>query len=823
MASLNASLKLRPTRIGFLVRPSDRTSLSKIMRLNSCLWGGIYNPIIPVCGSLPKLWKEQVRSPTGPQLTRGYLNFFEPDVYVEASPGLASSSGLPPSFGTGFERRVVPLDEFACLEEGEFQNFFYGLGIYNLYQDLYDTEHKFVRKHPARVSILNSDTGSGGYGFAEAAFGAFPSSAELLPIETMYRDVFDPQEVEFSVSGWLKSIKEQLVFPLNITRRKIETHLEGHGDYTLFIVNPESSHDLIDLWNVRLFERNVLPININWIGEVKEHLCKIIESNHRPLRHNKNGVMTMTTLEFARSIPEELARATLKDNFSGLPNGSWSYKPWYQNIWHQSHNEGMVRPSAIELTSQSKDLELLIEEQDQRKSVRFRSISPDFAEQYDGHNARWANVLRFEGRWQADDLALVLPFNSMDADLWNNRSVHNSFITSEGLVLLQDFKDFPQSVEVFNGQTAITKWLSAKGIMAEPSAPGRNATQMLKAVGGIRGARLLADSETIKLLDFMARSRQTNLDGSNETTADRVAPVARWQKVIGGRRAKGRFNNIEIENFVKAGAIRLGLSIDCPECSEKNWYGLADLNDEVTCGRCLESYDFPQGSLNFGQKPWKYRVIGPFSVPNYADGAYSTILSLRTFLNFGMGHDEMTYTTNLNLTIDGKDLEIDFAFWYRKEKMFGAKRQPTFVVGESKSYAKDAFTSRDIERMKYLCTKIPGTTIVFSSLKEELSKKERDRIGRLALWGRVPLPNGGMRAEVIVLTGTELFCDWSIAHDWQEKGGKRAELIEPAYVILSDLSTVADLTQQVYLGLSSYGEWRREYYEKKWGKGPQNL
>jgi hypothetical protein len=57
----------------------------KIMAYCCCLWGGAYNPIIPVFKSTPKDWRdERFERLKGPAIARGYINFFEPDVYVEA-------------------------------------------------------------------------------------------------------------------------------------------------------------------------------------------------------------------------------------------------------------------------------------------------------------------------------------------------------------------------------------------------------------------------------------------------------------------------------------------------------------------------------------------------------------------------------------------------------------------------------------------------------------------------------------------------------------------------------------------------------------------
>lgn len=93
---ISTTVKLRPTRIAFLVRPSDRSSIRKIMRANSCLWGGTFNPIIPIFRNTPRVWREDrvFRRLTGKEIAKGYVKFFEPDAYVETVEGLLEEAGL---------------------------------------------------------------------------------------------------------------------------------------------------------------------------------------------------------------------------------------------------------------------------------------------------------------------------------------------------------------------------------------------------------------------------------------------------------------------------------------------------------------------------------------------------------------------------------------------------------------------------------------------------------------------------------------------------------------------------------------------------------
>jgi len=53
MATINLSAKYRPLRVGFLVKENHIEDIVKAAELNTLLWGGIYNPIIPVGDNKP--------------------------------------------------------------------------------------------------------------------------------------------------------------------------------------------------------------------------------------------------------------------------------------------------------------------------------------------------------------------------------------------------------------------------------------------------------------------------------------------------------------------------------------------------------------------------------------------------------------------------------------------------------------------------------------------------------------------------------------------------------------------------------------------------
>ena len=63
---------------------------------------------------------------------------------------------------------------------------------------------------------------------------------------------------------------------------------------------------------------------------------------------------------------------------------------------------------------------------------------------------------------------------------------------------------------------------------------------------------------------------------------------------------------------------------------------------------------------------------------------------------------------------------------------------------------------------------------------------------------------------VIVLTGTELFADRYLKKAWEDFGGKHSEMIKHPSTNIDDLWTLAEITQQLYLGMPSYWRWYEE-------------
>lgn len=811
MAQISGSVRLRPTRIALLARPTEqhRAAIVRFFRLCTCLWGGRYNPVIPISKTVPSAWRRHLpRSMTGHGLANAYIKFFEPDMFVEAEDGLAAEIGLVS--GTPLERRVINLAEFVKTTEARGSDVAFGLNAFDLYAHRYKRELQFVPRHKNRRFAL-VEKGHSRRAFFEAVVGVFPDDDSLEFIRRGYTDAFEPEVLKPTASSFLKMLQQKYETPFRVNLYSIDAEYRDGWDSTIFVFDSSRTTDLIDYWNVQLFKR-VVPIDVAWVGECSDYLRDHITRTHRPLPGNHHGVMIHTTLEFGRSLDEK-ATASVRGLLIGtsestrVPPQSCVLKRWYDQIWSTDWRGGGVQPRLAKLTAGEEEFEANVSPG--QLSVQVKSLWPSFAPRYSftRNAARWANVISLRDYGGESGCAILYPPNSDAPEFPRLRLGHPAIISREGIVLPQQRTRGREFLQLQTQNDAFIEWFKSHKIKAAPSDPGRNTDEVIRAVGGLRSCSLFADDLTLRLLEKMAKSIHETKAGTIEQYPDRTAGVREWKEVVKRRKGGGHaWFAPSLASFTERQVIRLGLAVRCPHCRQENWYDLSRVDYSVACDRCLRSFAFPQGDLNFNEKDWKFRLVGPFTHPNYAMGAYSTVLSLRVLSStLHASFEPLTYSTGLLL--EGgplkKPLEVDYVAWYRPGEKFWIDPAPSLVFGESKSFGSKAFDARAIERLKDLATTFPGSFLVFSTLKAQLSSGEQEQLRRLATWGRF-IKNGGPRALVVVLTATELFSPWSISSTWEEAGGKHEALTKQASVNMDDLWTLANLTQQVYLGMRSY-------------------
>ena len=207
-------------------------------------------------------------------------------------------------------------------------------------------------------------------------------------------------------------------------------------------------------------------------------------------------------------------------------------------------------------------------------------------------------------------------------------------------------------------------------------------------------------------------------------------------------------------------------------------------------------------------------MIGPFSTPDYARGSYGTLLALRVINNIYADHDNMTFSTALNLKVDdGPTCEADYVAWVSHQSL-NENTHPELVVGEAKSFGEgDLIKPHDIQQLRRIAKKLPRATIIISVMRDEFTRSEKKILLPFVKWARRLDKNWTPTNPVILLTGVELFHQYNLSSTWKEKRGRHAKYKDYKYT--RSLMSLAEVTQAIYLDLPTFSEEIEAAMEKR--------
>lgn len=788
MDKIRLDIKLRPIRFLFLIKPNDKRNLEKVFQINTLLWGGKYNPIVPYFKRVPKWWGSDHKTYNAKKILNGYLDFFEPDFVVETEEGMIKDLVFD-------EQRVLQLDDMLNLDEHG-SNDKYGLTVHDLYVHLYKKIYRFERRHkPNIVSVKSEDKPS--KLFSSCMFGSFTKLPALSYFEENYKDVFDPEEVKLNATSLVELYSGDVSSPLEVGHANIDIQYhQSSPDTRLFIFDLEAPRDLIDYWNLRIIYRNIIAIPMQWIAGLASFCNEFINKNYRAHPYQEEYFFR-TTIMFSRSISQDKGSEIYNTYLYGN-NDKAILQFRYPDIKVEKSDyiTGIER-SILAYEKTNKDIVLTHEYE--KPQIQFDTLIPDFVEKKYHHHPLWANVVNIQDWGNQSRTLTCFPTNYRNP-VFPKFNYYKEFLlpTTEGLTI------FPESINrqywnLHNGTEAINQWLSKYEITATVSDAGKSVQQIIETIGGVPQLSSLANRNTVERLNDMANNRLTRSFHSKE-----------FENRINQKGSKRRASQL-----VSQKVVQLGLELKCSKCDSWNWYEIDNLNYQLSCNRCLKPFYFPilQPS-NSSLSRWSYRVVGAFALPDYARGGYAASLAIHFFVRkVSYSHRlNITWSSGQELTLkSGEKAEADFILWAQREGIVGLNKPTNIVFGEAKSFAKDAFKDSDIQKMKLLAETFPKSILVFATMKNfnEFSLDEMQRLKKLAEWGRgYDNENKEVRAYVMVLTGLELFMDGfgSLTNVWEEKGGKHAELAKDRRVHSDNLETLAYATQELYLNMPSYHE-----------------
>ncbi|OGM29424.1 hypothetical protein A2801_02290 [Candidatus Woesebacteria bacterium RIFCSPHIGHO2_01_FULL_41_10] len=843
MAKGNLNITLRPIKIAFLVDISDTKAILEAISINSILWGGIYNPVIPVFDRKPKILSQDVlfKHEKNDSILKGYINAFDPDFVVQLGKIAVQNLDI------GGRERITPNDILSGLKkEGTVG---YGVGIFEILNHFYEKELKFERKNPPNV--VKPRLPKRGRLFFSSIFGELPKEIDEIVTDN-YTKPFNIKTPICSLNNYHELLTKDKLFVRRFTGMYIDAIRRSHFDRDiLYFMDANSNVDIIDFWNLRALGLRVVPIakQVSNTEGIKKFASQFIDYSFGQSRFNPQIYYT-ATIQKGRSVLEKDLQDFLKfldikpDSASGQPKISVRY--WYPRIWDEwARDKDGAGGCDLQADTLQKDL------LDTDNNADFKVLPPKFINEFGVPGTpRFANEVELKMYSDKNVIAEVMPQGDQHlANKIGGYGINEWRLSKNGLVYLSDYVDWTVRLPLPEAETVFLSWIESMGWKAKISAAGQVGKQLIKHMGGLGGIGTIANEEIINLLG--------KLTGQNRILSSLLTKVGKLEKTL---KSSGNTTDAQLlsefmedvedaknaaelkegpilhekllaeiskatsnakfpkdpkrylKRLIDINMFKIGVKVQCPICQKHSWYSLKELDYEMECPKCIEKFAPPMHSPK-DEMQWSYRPFGPFSLPNLASGSYSVLITLRFFSELlrGAVTPSMSFTLEKDNT---KPQEVDLGLIFSWSKFGNSEVVPIFA--ECKSFW-DKFDETGISNLEILGQQIPGSLLVFSTFRRKLEKEELDLLKALVARNRKNRKARKPYNQILILTGTELFSEDGPPECW-ESGTDEHKKIAKLYDRYQGIDRLCDVTQQMYLGFKPWDDEIREFYEAKKAK-----
>lgn len=787
-ASCTVKQAVRPIKLAFLVPSRNRAAVQQAIEINTLLWGGTYNPILPLHHRVPDSWKgvgSRIRSAN--DVLIGYIKHFDPDYVVNIS---IPENHIP---DVGFRKVIKPDNIMGGFKEYEIPSF--GISVYEVIAELIAKELRFVQRKPHRLILPRAAKAQSL--FLNSVFGKFPSLANTTLRQILVKE-YAAEEPVATIENFGDFMSSEILFP----RRLASLHVNWERDSrwmhrnVVFCLDATNTGDIIDYWNLRAAGWNVAPYPLQSRNSVMtlKYLndfirTYLINDSHDPAHPHRVTVMkgrSVTDNDFNEAI--RALESTTSGSNAAAP---YAVQHWYPRLWDKWAAEKDHTPPH-EIYGDKRETETYYHDE----MLKFKPLPPPFKVSRPCLSDPWfANTVELRTFDGVEPVAEVIPEASSGVSeafaLFPAREEWR--LSASGLVYLGRFDDTQIVLGLPTGQKVVGEWLKSKGWKIATSSAGKMMLHSFKRLGGKYWLSLLAQKGLMKLLRVLS-------DGKP------VRSGALWQQlksIMKSETPKSTSNFLA--KLIKVGILKLGISVQCSTCWRSAWYSVTDLSYEVNCTFCGEKFSLP--THNPAELVWAYRAVGPLCSPSESEGAAVVLLTQR-FFSLAQG---MSTTPGFGVSMEKGDrtIEVDLAL-FAKHGIFARDSRSELILVECKTESE--FEREDVAKMKYLGTEFPGCVLTFATIREALTPAEMGRLRPLVIKGRRLRKVGRPYNPVLILTGVELTSRGLGQMAWHEKGGKYAALAESLRAS-ADLASLCDATQELYLDMQSWYDWIRDAWE----------
>lgn len=730
MATSTFSIRYRPVKIGFLVRNGYISDIVKASGINTLLWGGIYNPIIPTFKDIKlsklliDLSKVDILFPISNTKEIGILL---KEYEYRKSPHY-------PGREIFFKEWNSKKNELGCLDIIHIIDYYW--------EKEFKNESKRYKSNCALIEWGKKDVLSNLF---TVMFGIFPKSLNLK--DDYIKDFLEGLKAKKFLIKNRECINKgiaQLINPLSLTRDRLVGDSTGIFENGVYVGDPGSFEDLLAFWNLRAsgIDLQFLPTNSK---RLNSFICKHLSRLDRlPNRHPNIEDFISVFSRNSNNAKTYLSKFITKKNkgfchFDNIILDSLKIKPY--NFYFDYHQ--------------------VLGNVDYRFNRYSVSIAlPKKPVNNNSRNTSSQNivvVIDSLSEYEYPNHTLKLPFIQELNEFYSRQVVSDPWmlrVDKEGFGLINRISDSIVNLYPIPNIRLIEKIFDFVGIQTEISQPGRLTYQIIQQMGEdnpleacrvfkIRGVRKLIKTvsgnnsvkwkEALKIIGSNSFNKFKQLAIERRTKPE-LTPQDVWNYLI----KKKIFSPVLLRNVYS----KKKKSFSCTRCGLKSKITYNSFTKIWTCNCCKHEQYLPEFINNvFGRNEidiWSFKRSGLFLKDNNQEGAVPVIITLLQIMR-GLPHfSNFIYATPLNLKPkNGTKCETDFvALNYRNGERL------EICIGECKS-DNGKIDQNDINNLKniksHFKTKGINCYLLFSKTADKFAKDEIKLFKKLNAEGINPI------------------------------------------------------------------------------------
>lgn len=247
------------------------------------------------------------------------------------------------------------------------------------------------------------------------------------------------------------------------------------------------------------------------------------------------------------------------------------------------------------------------------------------------------------------------------------------------------------------------------GIVVERSEPGLRAARLIRQLGGLQASRVLKVRGARDLIrkygpdQSFTRSEAEKCIGDFDESTQQMR-FGDFESLYISRRERGKLTPGEVLQYMTTrGVFRVGLEFKCPTCELRSWLHLDDAKTSSTCVYCGQQFDV---TSQLKDRDWLYRRSGLFGRDDNQLGGVPVVLAMQQ-LETSLHDRLLMSSTALNFTPKTNGIEACEAdFVAVIGGAAGINESPVqILLGEAKTHSE--FDSDDVRKLRKLADAIP--------------------------------------------------------------------------------------------------------------------